>query len=596
MTLSEQTIAKIHEEISHYPNPRGALISALHMARREKGSLSTEVYADLAPIFRMRVIEVAEVASFYSLFRQAPAEAVIQVCTNVPCCIRGARKIVRDLEQRLGIKAGTSTKDGRFGIQEVECLGSCSTAPVIQVNDSPYLENVTAEVVAEITSSPEAARKARRPPPMMSWIPEGVEGYLLPPDGQKWLTQADYQQNGGYQAIQQAMKMSPKDLAELVKSANLRGRGGAGFNTGMKWTFMPPKDDRPRYLAVNADESEPGTFKDREIMERNPHLFLEGIMIACHGIQADAAYIYIRGEYVDAFRIMKEAIAENYRTGVFGESARFMARRFDVHIQPGAGAYICGEESGMLESMEGKKGMPRKRPPFPAQAGLWSKPTTVDNVETLSHLRAILERGPDWFKSQGTEKAGGHTLYGISGAVKKPGIYELPYGTRLRDLIFKYAGGLEDGRSLKAIIPGGISMPVLKPEQIDVAMDPDSVRTVGTMLGTAGVIVMDDRACPVRAALIIGKFFEHESCGQCTQCREGTGWIYKTLKRVENGEGTAQDMETIAGCCEFMDGKTICALSDASAMSTRAFIKQFRGDFEAHIHEHRCPFPESFEV
>jgi NADH-quinone oxidoreductase subunit F len=359
---------------------------------------------------------------------------------------------------------------------------------------------------------------------------------------------------------------------------------------------MPPKDDRPRYLAVNADESEPGTFKDRQIMERNPHLFLEGVMIASHGIQADAAYIYIRGEYVDAYRIVKAAIAENYRSVIFGKNSRFMTRPFDVHIQPGAGAYICGEESGMLESMEGKKGQPRKRPPFPAQAGLWSKPTTVDNVETVSHLRAILERGPDWFKAQGTEKSGGHTLYGISGAVKKPGIYELPLGTKLRDLIFKYAGGLEDGRSLKAIIPGGISMPVLKPEQIDVPMDHDSVRAVGTMLGTAGVIVMDDRACPVRAALIIGRFFEHESCGQCTQCREGTGWIYKTLKRLENGEGAAQDMETIAGCCEFMDGKTICALSDASAMATRGFMKQFRDDFEAHIREHRCPFPESFEV
>ena len=597
MGLSEQTLARIREEIGKFPNPRGALIGALHMARGEAGSLSRAVYGELAPMFGMRVAEVAEVASFYSLFRQPPARAVIQVCTNLPCCIRGARSIVKELEQRLGIASGRATPDGRFAIQEVECLGSCSTAPVIQVNDAPYLENVAPEMAAMLTISPEEARSAWRPPPaMMSSVPDGVEGYLLPPNGERWLRLNDYEQRGGYQAIAKAVQMAPKDLADTVKNAALRGRGGAGFPTGLKWTFMPPKDERPRYLAVNADESEPGTFKDRQIMERNPHLLMEGIIIAAHGIQADAAYIYIRGEYVDAFRILKDAIAECYGAGIFGPNARFLGRRFDVHVQPGAGAYICGEESGMLESMEGKKGQPRKRPPFPAMAGLWHQPTTVDNVETLSHLRAIIEHGPDWFKAQGTEKSGGHTLYGISGAVNKPGIYELPLGTRLRDLIYQYGGGLPEGRTLKGVVPGGVSMPVLKPEHLDVAMDHDSVRSVGTMLGTAGVIVMDERACMVRAALIVARFFEHESCGQCTQCREGTGWIYKTLKRIEKGEGTAQDLETIAGCCEFMDGKCICALADASAMSTRGFMKAFRGDFEAHIREHRCPFPESFEV
>lgn len=595
MGLSAETIAKIQEEISHFPNPRGALIRALHLARGERGALSRDEYAALAPIFGMRVGEVAEVASFYSLFRQPGAQAVIQVCTNLPCCIRGARDIVRALEEKLGIPSGTVTGDGRFSIQEVECLGSCSTAPVIQVNDQPYLENVTRELALSLTESPEKARAARHSPPLMSWIPEGVDGYLLPPNGERRLSLGEYLDAGGYKAIQKAIAMTPQDLARMVQASTLRGRGGAGFNTGLKWSFMPPKDDRPRYLAVNADESEPGTFKDRQIMERNPHLFLEGVMIAGHGIQADAAFIYIRGEYVDAYRIMREAIEENYRAGLLGPNARFMQRRFDVHIQPGAGAYICGEESGMLESMEGKKGQPRKRPPFPAQAGLWSKPTTVDNVETLSHLAAIVSNGPDWFKQQGTEKSGGHTLFGISGNVERPGIYELPLGIPLRDLIYKYAGGVKDGRPLKAVVPGGVSMPILKPDQIGVAMDHDSVRAVGTMLGTAGVIVMDDRACMVRAALIIARFFEHESCGQCTQCREGTGWVYRMLKRIEKGEGVPQDLEVLAGCCSFMDGKCICALADAAAMSTRGFLRQFPEEFETHIREHRCPFPESFD-
>ena len=594
MALSEQTLAKIREELSHYPNPQGALLRALHLVREDRTTLSEEVYSELASIFGMRTGEVAEIASFYSLFRQPPAQAVIQVCTGLPCCIRGAREIVSEFEKRLGICAGRTTADGRFAIEEVECLGSCSAAPVIQVNNSPYLEGITPEVAAILTGSPAMAIGARQPTPATSWIPDGIEGYLLPPNGERWLKLSEYQEHGGYQAAEKASRMAPADIARLVQDANLRGRGGAGFNAGMKWSFMPPRNERPRYLAVNADESEPGTFKDRQLMERNPHLLLEGIMIASMAIQADAAFIYIRAEYVEAYQIVNDAIAENYRSGLFGADAKFMKRRFDVHIQPGAGAYICGEESGMLESMEGKKGQPRKRPPFPAQFGLWGNSTTVNNVETLAHLPAILTRGADWFKSRGTKKSGGHTLFGVSGAVRRPGIYELPLGTRLRDLIFKYGGGLDEGRNLKAIIPGGVSMPVLKPEQIDIPMDHDSIRAAGTMLGTAGVVVMDDQTCPVRAALVVARFFRHESCGQCTQCREGTGWVHKILKRIEHGEGTPQDLETVADCCEFMDGKCICALADAAAMSARGFLTQFREDFEAHIRELRCPFPESF--
>jgi len=596
MGLSAETQQKIRAEQARFPNPRGALLAAIYLARDDLGALGPEAFAEVAPLFGMRPNEVAEVASFYSLFNLPPAQAVIQVCTNLPCCLRGARGLVRELEGRLGIKSGTATPDGRFAIVEVECLGSCATAPVVQVNRNPYLENVTPEFAASLLESPDAARAAFRPAPVISRVPEGVEGYLLPRGDENWLTLEEYRGHGGFEAVRKAGAIAPKDLATLVKDSNLRGRGGAGFVTGLKWTFMPPRDARPRYLAVNADESEPGTFKDRQIMARNPFLPLEGIMIAAMAMESTAAFIYIRGEYVEEFAAMSAAIRRLYEAKILGDNALGFNRRFDITIQQGAGAYICGEESGMLESMEGRKGQPRKRPPFPAQVGLWGQPTTVDNIETLSHVPAIVMRGAQWFLDEGVKNASGHTLFGVSGHVNNPGIFELRLGVKLRDLVYKHAGGVISGRAIKAVIPGGVSMPVLRGDQIDVAMDHESLRAAGTLIGTGGVIVMDDRTCMVRTALVVARFFEHESCGQCTQCREGTGWTYKTLRRIESGEGAPQDLQTLADTFDFMDGKCICALADGASWAARAFLKQFRADFEAHIAEHRCPFPESFEV
>ncbi len=596
MVLSAAAHDQIRQEIAHYPNPRGALLYALHVARDETGRLDREIFAEVGEHFGMSAGEVAEVSSFYSIFNQPPARAIVQVCTGLPCCLKGARQIVREAEKLTGAKAGTASTDGRFAVVEVECLGSCGTSPVMQVNRNPYIERVTPEGLAAILASPEAAIEARPAPPMVSQIPDQVEAYLLPPNGERRLTVEEYQRAGGYQAIVKTGAMEPKDIAATVKDAGLRGRGGAGFATGLKWTFMPPPDGGPRYLAVNCDESEPGTFKDRQIMERNPHLVLEGVMIAAMAIHATAAFMYIRGEYVVAYRIMREAIREAYAAGILGENALGFNRRFDIHIQPGAGAYICGEESGMLESMEGKKGQPRKRPPFPAQRGLWQRPTTVDNCETCSQVPAIIMNGVDWYKRRGMPNSFGNTLFGISGHVKRPGIYELPLGVKMRDLIYTYGGGLEEGRTIKAVIPGGISMPVLRGDQIDVAVDHESLKTVNSLLGTAGAIVLDDRSCMVRAALVIARFFEHESCGQCTQCREGTGWTYRTLKRLEAGEGRPEDLETLADTFNFMDGKCICALADGASWAARAFLKQFRADYEAHVTAGKCPFPESFAV
>ena len=424
-----------------------------------------------------------------------------------------------------------------------------------------------------------------------------TERYLLPPDGVDWRPLAAYRAAGGYDAAERALRSLSSDaVIEEVKSSGLRGRGGAGFSTGQKWSFMPkPGGAKPTYIACNGDESEPGTFKDRQIIERNPYLLIEGLIITGHAIGARAAYVYLRGEYVTGFRTLVAAVEEARSAGLLGPKHFGSDREFDVHVMRGAGAYICGEETGMIESAEGKKGQPRKRPPFPAVYGLWGCPTTVNNVETISQVPAIIRRGAAWFKTIGTPTSTGNTLYGISGHVNRPGVYELPLGTPLREIIEVHAGGVRNGNRLKAIIPGGVSMPVLSAEQVDVCMDHDSLRQAGTLLGTGGIVVMDETACMVRAAIVIARFFRHETCGQCTQCREGTAWLYKLLRRVESGQGSLADLDTIDQIGGYMEGQTICALSDAAAWAATGFLRRFRPEFEAHVHGGRCPLPESFE-
>jgi len=425
------------------------------------------------------------------------------------------------------------------------------------------------------------------------------QGYLLPPDGENWSGLRDYRAHGGYAAAEKALReMKPEEIQNLVKASGLRGRGGAGFSTGMKWSFMPADNVRPRYIACNADESEPGTFKDRQILERNPHLLIEGLLIAAIANHVDAAYVYVRGEYRTAYENLSAAIAEARAAGLLGPSVLGSGIGFEVYVHRGAGAYICGEETGLMESLEGRKGQPRKRPPFPAISGLWRRPTTINNVETMSHVPHIVRNGADWFKAIGTEKSTGTTIFGVSGHVMRPGTFELPLGTPLRDIIFEHAGGLRPGRTLKAVIPGGVSMPVLTAETaMQVTMDHDNLQKNGTLLGTGAIIVMDDTACMVRAALVIARFFRHESCGQCTQCREGTGWLHKLLVQVENGTARASDLDTIDEVGKFMEARTICALSDAAAWGTGYFLRRFRPEFEAHVEHGGCPLAgTSFEV
>jgi len=401
----------------------------------------------------------------------------------------------------------------------------------------------------------------------------------------------EYLATGGYQAIAKALQEhTPASLIDLVKQSGLRGRGGAGFPTGVKWSFVPKDPALTKYLVCNADESEPGTFKDRELITRDPHQLLEGVILASYAIGAQVAYLYIRGEFVEGALILEQAIQDAIARGFAGTNILGSGFSLAVHLHRGAGAYICGEETALLESLEGKRGLPRLKPPFPAAAGLYRLPTVVNNVETLSNLPHIVLRGAEWFSSIGTAKSTGTRIFSVSGHVCRAGNYELPIDVPMRELIFQHAGGMREARHLKAVIPGGSSVPVLTEQHLDARMDFESLAKAGSMAGSGGVIVMDDTTCMVRVAQVVARFYHHESCGQCTQCREGTAWLHKTLRRMEEGQGRKADLDLLLDICDNMKGKTICPLSDAAAMPVESYLKYFGDEFERHIVERACPF------
>lgn len=397
-----------------------------------------------------------------------------------------------------------------------------------------------------------------------------------------------YEQQGGYQALRKALKeMDPAAVQQEVLDSNLRGRGGAGFPAGRKWGFLP-NDGRPRYLVCNADESEPGTFKDRMLIENHPHQLIEGVLLAAYAIQAARAFIYIRGEFLRGYRVLMQALEQARAKGYVGKNILGTGWDMEIVVHRGAGAYICGEETGLLSSLEGGRGEPRLKPPFPAVAGLYAMPTIVNNVETLSCVPHIITRGADWFKSIGTERSPGPKIFCVSGQVQRPGNYELPLGTPLREVIYEYAGGLRPGRRLKAVLPGGGSSGCLLEEHLDTPMDFDSVAAAGSMLGSAGVIVLDDSTCIVKAAVALARFYANESCGQCTPCREGTNWLYRVLARIEAGQGRMEDIELLDTARVNMMGTTICPLSDASVGFLTSALKYFRDEFEAHVRAGAC--------
>ncbi|HKY63750.1 MAG TPA: NADH-quinone oxidoreductase subunit NuoF [bacterium] len=393
-----------------------------------------------------------------------------------------------------------------------------------------------------------------------------------------------YESNGGYRTLTKLFAMKPVDVVEEVKKSGLRGRGGAGFPTGLKWSFVPQDNPKPKYLCVNADESEPGTFKDRFIMELDPHLLLEGIIVCCYAIRSHTAYIYIRGEFVFPYHRLEEAVAEAYAKGYLGKNIQGSGYDLDVYVHRGAGAYICGEETALMESLEGKRGWPRLKPPFPAVVGLFGCPTVINNVETIAALPYIMREGADGYRKFGTEKSPGTKLFSVSGHVQRPGNYEVPLGYPLKKLIYEDCGGMRDGKALKAVIPGGSSVPVLTAAECeDLTLDYEACVAKGSMLGSGGLIVMDETVDMVKALENLAHFYSHESCGQCSPCREGTGWSYKILKRMVAGEGRPGDIEQLVANADNMAGKTICVLADALAMPIWSYVKKFRKEFEKYI-------------
>jgi NADH-quinone oxidoreductase subunit F len=585
-----ETVRQPAEAIcARYEHRRAAMLPVLRLVQERLGWIPAAAEEWVAQLLEVSPAHVHEVVTFYSLYRQKPVGTYhLQVCQNIACALRGAEACLAALSRRLGIQPGQTTPDGRFTLSTVECLCACEAAPMLQLNDR-YVGPLTPSLIEQVVSDPEQV-------PAMPLAFQGTPGLVEPVLSKRFTfrdaeTIETYLRDDGYQAARKALtEMTPEAVITEVTKANLRGLGGAGFPTGKKWSFIPRDTATPKFLVVNADEGEPGTIKDRYLLLRDPHRLVEGMVIAAYATGCRKAYVYIRGEYAEPARILQQAIDDAYQYGALGRRIFNSAVDLDVVVHRGAGAYICGEESALLESLEGKKGFPRLRPPYPAISGLFASPTVINNVETLACVPTIIQKGGVWFAKLGTGRCGGTRLFSVSGHVRRPGLYEASQGITLRELI-EAAGGVPDGRTLKAVIPGGISAKILRADEIDVRMDFDSLQAAGTMAGSAGVIVMDEATCMLRALWYAAKFFAHESCGQCSPCREGTGWVFKIVDRLLAGQGRPEDLETLVRVAGGMEGRTICVFADAAAWPVQSYIMKFREEFEFHLRERRCHLP-----
>lgn len=400
-----------------------------------------------------------------------------------------------------------------------------------------------------------------------------------------------YEKSGGYRSLKGLFKMKPDEVIEHVKKSGLRGRGGAGFSAGMKWGFVPKDIDKPKYLCANADEGEPGTFKDRKILQLDPHMMIEGVIICCYAVGIHTAYVYVRGEYVKPMARLQEAIHEAYAKGYLGKNIKGSGFDLDVVVHRGAGAYICGEETGLIESLEGKKGQPRPKPPYPAVIGVFGCPTVVNNVETLATLPFIMNEGWETYAKIGTEKSTGTMLFSISGSVERPGVYEGEFGVNLWDFIERNTGGVRGGRKLKGVIPGGSSSAILTADEArSTNLDYESIAAAGSMVGSGAIMVLSEDDCIVKALEVVSRFYAHESCGQCPQCREGTYWISQIVAEIERGQGSEEHLERILATCPLLLGVTVCVLADSLAIPAKSYIEKFRDEFDQHIREKRCPY------
>lgn len=568
--MTQDVAAKIHELSNKYPQKASVLMPALDLVQRVNNNyLPAEEIKKVAQLLNISESRAIGVATYYTMYNTKPVGKYhLQVDTNIPGFLTGAHEILEHLQKVLRVEVGGTTKDGLFTLSVVEDLGSCGTCPVIQVNDT-YYENMTVAKVDQLIAS---LRQGIMPEPeTTSYF--GTECHILLKnrDNPKAKDIAVYKRGGGYQALAKALAMQPIEIVNAVKESLLRGRGGAGFPAGVKWGFLPKNDPRPVYLICNADEGEPGTFKDRQIMEYDPHLLIEGIAIAAYAIGAKHAFIYIRGEFRWIADILENAIEQ---AKVDGQLAHV-----NIVVHKGAGSYVCGEETGLIESIEGKRGYPRVKPPFPANIGLYNCPTIINNVETLACVPYIIDHGAAEFKKIGTVGNFGPKLYGVSGHVNKPGVYEFPLGSPLKTIL-EAAGGVKG--TLKAVIVGGLSVPILKANEIEgLKMDYDDCLKANTMFGSGGIIVINDTISIPQLAFRTIQFYAHESCGQCTPCREGSYAIELLLKKLVNRKGTVQDIDTILDLCQTIKGSTLCPTGDAFAIPIQAMVTKFREEFES---------------
>jgi len=566
---------------SRYEKASAAIVPALFEVQERRGWISLEDEEIVARALDVDQRIVHETVTFYPLLFDKPVgKTLIQVCHNISCSLVGAEHIIDVLKRELGVSEKEITPDGNVSFIRAECLGCCCDAPVMLVGEKLF-GNLTEEKVHDICQKLKAGEEIVNDTPLTHTdpLPDGAVSVNFCIKDSHSLKVAE--ERGAYKATRKALlEMTPDQILNEVKDSGLRGQGGAGFPTGMKWSFVPRDTPWVKYLCVNGDESEPGTCKDREIFRRDPHRLIEGIIMASKAIGVHTAYIYIRREFYEPRRTVEAALKEAYDSGYLGKNILGSGFDLDIHVHHGAGAYICGEETGLIESLEGKKGWPRIKPPFPALKGLFGRPTVVNNVETLSNIPFIINNGAATYKSRGTEKSPGTKIFGVSGHVKRPGVWELPMGYSLRELIYDLAGGIRDGHALKGVIPGGSSVQILRPEEIDVALDFEATKAAGTSLGSGGVIVMDDTVFMPEALEVISRFYAHESCGQCTPCREGTAWTYKILHRMNRGLGRKGDLETLLDLANNMDGTTICPLASAAAWPIQAMLKKFPEEFE----------------
>ncbi|QCQ90710.1 NADH-quinone oxidoreductase subunit NuoF [Rhodococcus sp. SGAir0479] len=618
---------------------RSALLPLLHLVQAEDGYVSPAGIDFCAARLGLTAAEVTAVATFYTMYRRRPAGTHhVGVCTNSLCAVMGGDAVHAALREHLGIEDGETTADGTVTLESIECNAACDFAPVMTV-DWEFFDNRTPSSAVEVVDALRAGRTVTptRGAPLSSFrdtarilagFPDRRPGALEagggggsatlaglrasredgstvagPPltpvlsrywdDDRSW-TLDTYRRRDGYAALRKALHMNPDEVIQTVKDAGLRGRGGAGFPTGMKWSYIPqdPATDgtaKPHFLVVNADESEPGTCKDIPLMFATPHALVEGAIIAAFAIRASRAFVYVRGEVVPVLRRLQAAVAEAYDAGYLGRDILGSGFDLDLVVHAGAGAYICGEETALLDSLEGRRGQPRLRPPFPAVAGLYACPTVVNNVESIASVPPVILHGPEWFCSMGSEASPGFTLYSLSGHVARPGQYEAPLGITLRQLL-EHAGGVRDGHRLKFWTPGGSSTPILTDEHLDVPLDYENVAAAGSMLGTKALQIFDETTCVVRVVSRWTRFYAHESCGKCTPCREGTYWLVQILDRLERGDGTEADLGKLLDISDTLLGKSFCALGDGAASPIVSSLKYFRDEYVAHLDRGGCPF------